>query len=29
VLPATGRAGRYDTSAADRDDGAPPDDARG
>jgi uncharacterized protein (TIGR00369 family) len=29
VLPATGRAGRYDTSAGDQAEGAPPDDARG
>ncbi len=29
VLPAEGRAGRYHTLAADADDGAPPDDARG
>jgi uncharacterized protein (TIGR00369 family) len=29
VLPATGRAGRYDKAGAGGDDGAPPDDARG
>jgi uncharacterized protein (TIGR00369 family) len=29
VLPATGRAGRYDSDATDNTDGGPPDDARG
>jgi uncharacterized protein (TIGR00369 family) len=29
VLPATGRAGRYDSAGAEGDDGAPPQDARG
>jgi uncharacterized protein (TIGR00369 family) len=29
VLPAEGRAGRYDKAVAEGDDGAPPDDARG